>query len=107
MFYFVFKFADECSLFWQVQLSDFLCILLDMEYVGETRHNVRMLRRDLTRCEAMAKTPAKLALSLLEFLLSSYEIKNCTMKGNPQFKKKAVPLHKRNAIMGKLFLAFK
>lgn len=52
-------------------------------------------------CEQSAKTPEKLVLNLIEFLLTKEEINSCTVNGNKQFNKQPMDFNKKKALQSK------
>ena len=60
-----------------------------------------MLISQLVLCEQAAKTAEKLALNIIEFLLTSDEIQNCTVNGNKQFHKRPLDYNKKKALQSK------
>ncbi|CAG2236739.1 unnamed protein product [Mytilus edulis] len=75
----------------------------EMAYVGAPKYGVKLSKVILDKILKSSKTPEKLALNLITPVLSDYEISNCTLYGNDQFKKGAVDDQKRKAIRCAVF----
>lgn len=76
----------------------FFLYFSELAFVGDARYGISIRRTDLLRCRAGAKTAEKLALNLIEFVLSNEEIKTCTIYGNKQHNFKAISVDKKHAI---------
>jgi len=79
-------------------------LIEDLVYIGDSQYGIRVARQALERCEKTAKTPEKLALNLLEVVLTPEEISTCTLYGNTQHKKEAIEDKKRKALRSNNYL---
>ena len=70
----------------------------ELGYVGDAKYGIQINKKKLDMCRLAAKTPEKLALNLIEFMLSNEEIQNCTMYGNKQHNKQPISENKRYAL---------
>lgn len=60
--------------------------------MGEARYGIKLKTEVLNRCHSTAKTPAKLALNLLEFVVPSAKIaEGLSVYGNKQHNLQAMP----------------
>ena len=58
---------------------EFLVLFItEMVYVGDSKYGIKMQAADYDRCKKTAKTPEKLALNLVEFVLTKDERTNST-----------------------------
>ena len=72
-----------------------------MVYVGGPKFGIKMQAADYYRCKKTAKTLEKLALNLVEFVLTKDELNECSVMGNMQhINKKALPISKAKALKG-------
>ncbi|XP_021354859.1 uncharacterized protein LOC110451265 [Mizuhopecten yessoensis] len=79
----------------------------DLVYIGDSQYGIKVARQALERGEKSAKTTEKLALNLLEVVLTPDEITTCTMYGNTQHKKEAIEDKKRKALRTHIFATYK
>ncbi|CAC5390814.1 unnamed protein product [Mytilus coruscus] len=78
----------------------------ELEFVGAAKYGIKMDKKVLNRILKSSKIQKKLALGLLQPLLTDFEIQNSTVYGNMQFKKEAMDSNKRRAIRSAVFDAF-
>lgn len=79
----------------------FFFFFLETTFLGPRKYGVKIPSEILERSKNVSKTPEKLVLNIIKYVLTDYEIKNCTVFGNKQFKKEALPEQKRKAIRSK------
>ena len=77
----------------------------DLVYLGESLFGVKMTRKDLSSCMELSTKPEKLALNLLEFLLTAEECKNLTVYGYGK-KNNSMDKNVRKAIKSKDYAVF-
>jgi hypothetical protein len=78
-----------------------------LTFLGEARYQVRLRVSDLSVCESTSKTAEKLALNLIELIVTPEEIEEgCTIYGNKQFKLKALDEKRRKALRSKYISQF-
>ena len=81
----------------QIRLFPYNVLLIsDLVFVGEARFGVKMKAKDLQRCVESSNSAEKLALNLLEFLVSKDDCQEMTMYGHG--KKKSMEPNLRRAI---------
>jgi hypothetical protein len=56
-------------------------------YLGEAKYGVQLRKEELNRCLEMRSTPEKLALNLLEFLVTKEDCQNMTVYGHGKLKR--------------------
>lgn len=72
----------------------------DLVYLGDAIYGVQMKKMNLERCIKHSSTPEKLALNLLEFLVTKDDCQDMTVYGHGKMKKEMSP-NLRKAIKSK------
>lgn len=74
----------------------------DLVYLGEVKYGVQMKKEELSKCLELSSTPEKLALNLLEFLVTKEDCRDMTVYGHGKQKKEMAP-NLRRAIRSQVF----
>lgn len=82
-------------------LNQSIFLVTDLVYLGEAQYSIKIKKDDLERCQKTAKIAEKLALNLVEYLLSPEELATVTVYGNVQHKKLPMAEEKTKALRSK------